>query len=129
MILFEEFVAIVLGGALGSVFRFMLSTAINEILPRNYPWGIWFVNIIGSLAMGVVAALFMHKYVDSVFFRTLVMIGFLGGFTTFSSYSLDTFFLFQNGEIFKACVYMVTSVVFSIAALAIGYVTTKAVLP
>lgn len=125
MILFQELMAVILGGALGSVLRFLLSRSVNEILPKNYPWGIWVVNLLGCLLIGVVAALFMHKFVTSVFSRTFVMVGVLGGFTTFSSFSLDTFSLFQEGEVAKALIYASSTVFISIIMTAAAFYVTR----
>ncbi len=124
----EELTAVILGGALGSLLRFLFSRFINDLLPKNYPWGIWVVNIVGCLVMGVIAALFLHKYLNSAFLRTFIMIGLLGGFTTFSSFSLDSLTLIQSGQFVTASLYILSTVILSIVATVIGFTAVSAIL-
>lgn len=128
MIFSDEILAVILGGAIGSLLRFLLSRFINELLPKNFPWGIWAVNITGCLVMGIVAALFMHKYVHSTFLRTFVMVGILGGFTTFSSFSLDSLTLFNQGQVITAYLYILSSVILCLLAVFAGYTAVSALL-
>lgn len=121
MIVYEEMIAVIIGGAVGALLRFLLSTVINQALPKNYPWGIWVVNILGCFAMGIIAALFAHKHMNSAFLRAGIVIGVLGGFTTFSSFSLDTFTLYQNSMQLTAVFYVISTVVLSILATWLGF--------
>ena len=128
---------IAIGGALGSVTRylaiefftknFMKNFSAN--FPSNFPWPVFFVNIIGSMLAGILYY-FMIRYFDSfdVRIKNLVMIGFLGGFTTFSTFSLDFFRLFTAGQIGLALTYTIASVTISITALFFGFYLTKLIL-
>lgn len=121
MAFFKEIIAVLVGGAIGSLLRFLSSRAINEFMPKNYPWGIWVVNILGCFVMGIFAGLILHKYINSVFIRTLLTIGLLGGFTTFSSFSLDTLVLAQNNQIGLALVYVFSTLLLTLGAVSLGF--------
>lgn len=113
-----------IGGGLGAMSRFALTQATASI-SKQIPLGILFCNIIGSLVIGMVAAflletkLFNEKI--STYVRSLFVTGFLGGFTTFSSFSLYILNLLQRGEIFIALGYVLVSVLVSLFAVIIGY--------
>ena len=103
-----------LGGGLGSMSRFGLSELIYKLLGKSFPHGIMVVNILGCLMIGILAALFQKErlfdHFMTPYFRNLLITGFLGGFTTFSSFSLDALLLFQKGEWLKAVIYILLSV-------------------
>lgn len=128
MILVREMIAVLIGGAIGSVSRFLLSSFINEILPKNFPWGILFVNIIGSLAIGILSGALVGRFALSAAWRAGIFIGFLGGFTTFSSFSLDTVSLMQTQAYGTATINVVASLFFSLAATAVGLLIGRALI-
>jgi len=105
----NQIVAIGIGGALGSMARFGLSTWVYALLGRNFPYGTFVVNVLGCLAMGVLFVLFTERFSDSSVLRAGVLIGVLGGFTTFSSFSIETFNLIEQGEAAKAGLYVLSS--------------------
>lgn len=123
-----EMLAVLCGGAIGAAGRFLLSRFVSELLPKNYPWGIWVVNLSGCFLVGVIAACYLQKEVESLFLRTFLLLGILGGFTTFSSFSLDTMTLLQNGEFVLAITYVLSTVFFSIGATFLGFCLTRGVL-
>ncbi len=125
MILVEEIIAILIGGAIGSLARFGLSTGVNQLLPKNFPWGILVVNVLGCFIIGLLATALVGRYELSVFWRAAIFIGFLGGFTTFSSFSLDTMTLLQSGAVVAATTNIVASLFFSLIATAVGIVVGK----
>ena len=104
------------GGGLGAVSRFLVTTALAGKL-GNFPLGTLAANLIGSLLMGLVVGILAGR-ADSV--RLFVAVGFLGGFTTFSSFSAETLALIQNGQLFAAAVNVVVSVAAGLTACAIG---------
>ena len=104
------------GGGLGAVSRFLVTTALAGKL-GNFPLGTLVANFFGSLLMGLVIGILAGRF-DSV--RLFVAVGFLGGFTTFSSFSAETLALIQNGQIFAATANVVVSVVAGLLACAIG---------
>lgn len=115
-----QLAAIGLGGALGSMARFGLSTWVYSILGRNFPYGTFAVNVLGCLAMGVLFVLFTDRFGDSAVLRAGVLIGVLGGFTTFSSFSIETFNLIEQGETAKAAVYIAGSLVVCVVSTWLG---------
>ncbi|MHA1158720.1 MAG: fluoride efflux transporter CrcB [Alphaproteobacteria bacterium] len=116
-----------LGGGLGAAARFGVTTATLRLFGPALPWGTLTVNVIGSLAMGVLWAA-VSAYLDTlpVQVRLFVATGFLGGFTTFSAFSLDALLLWERGDSGLAAAYVVASVVLSIAALAAGFALARA---
>ena len=104
------------GGGLGAVSRFLVTTALAGKL-GNFPLGTFAANLIGSLLMGLLIGILAGR-ADSV--RLFVAVGFLGGFTTFSSFSAETLALIQNGQIFAAAINVVVSVAAGLTACAIG---------
>ncbi len=117
-----ELLAVASGGAIGAFLRFVLSRFMNELCSKSYPWGIWAVNILGCFLMGIAAAFYLQKVTpDTYFWRTFLMVGLLGGFTTFSSFSLDTLLLLQRGELITAMVYVVSSLLLCLAATFCGF--------
>ena len=121
---------VAIGGALGSVTRYLTIELFTRHfirnLPAHFPWPVFLVNIIGSLLAGILYY-FMIKYFDhfDIRIKNLLMIGFLGGFTTFSTFSLDFFRLFTAGQIGLALTYALSSVTISILALFFGFYLTK----
>ncbi|MFT6834231.1 MAG: CrcB protein [Francisellaceae bacterium] len=118
---------ILLGGGLGAVSRFLLAGYVYHHLGKAFPYGILACNIIGSLVIGFSAILFLQKFPGASIWQSAVITGFLGGFTTFSSFSLDTITLIQEGFITKAVLYIVLSVGISLVALVIGMYIGKLV--
>jgi fluoride exporter len=116
------------GGALGSATRHLMNTGISRLVGANFPWGILLVNAIGCFVMGMVAAgLLRLALPDAV--RLFLATGFLGGFTTFSAFALDTMKLVQSGQTGLAAVYVLSSVLLSLAAVFIGFYVMRGMLP
>lgn len=105
------------GGALGSVARYFAAGLLGRTFGTAFPWGTLAVNIVGSFAMGMVVELIALKFSASQELRAFLAVGVLGGFTTFSSFSLDTAVLFQRGEFGHAMVYVLASVMGGLFAL------------
>ena len=105
-----------IGGGLGAVSRFLVTTALAGKL-GNFPLGTLTANFFGSLLMGLVVGILAGRF-ESV--RLFVAVGFLGGFTTFSSFSAETLALIQGGQIFSAVVNIAVSVIAGLLACAIG---------
>lgn len=119
---------IALGGAVGSVARYLMGRAVQGALHLEFPTGTLAVNILGCLIIGVLAKFFMHSQTELPL-RATLMIGFCGGFTTFSSFSLETLGLIQGGEWGKAATYVVLSALICIAATAAGFAIAKPLNP
>lgn len=115
---------VALGGALGSVSRFLLGPAIQRAFSITFPVGTLFINVAGSLLLGVVAGLAIGGTV-SPNARAFLAIGFCGGFTTFSAFSLETILLLESGHVARGTAYILSSVVLSVLAAWIGMITAR----
>ncbi|WP_136161359.1 fluoride efflux transporter CrcB [Sphingomonas flavalba] len=115
------------GGAIGALLRYQLGRVSMLLLGPNYPWGTLFANLIGGLAMGLLAGLLGRLSGSGEALRLFVGVGILGGFTTFSAFSLDTALMIERGTLFAAAVYVTVSVVGAVAALFAGLALARAV--
>ena len=118
----NQLIMIAAGGAAGSLMRFMLSTGVHRVVGRDFPYGTLSVNIIGSLFMGLLYILLIERASVGVEWRALLLIGFLGAFTTFSTFSVETLNLLENGELIKAGVNVILSVLLCIFAAWAGMI-------
>jgi len=112
--------AVALGGALGSVMRYLLDGFIQSVVRSDFPFGIFIVNITGGLVMGLLTELMALKWNVSLEARTFLITGVLGGYTTFSTFSLQSALLIERHAYGMAAVYIVGSAVLSILALFAG---------
>ncbi|MDA4843828.1 fluoride efflux transporter CrcB [Hoeflea poritis] len=117
---------VALGGAVGATLRHLANLATLRMFGPGFPWGTLTVNIVGSFAMGLFIELLMRRLDGSQELRLLIATGVLGGFTTFSAFSLDFAVMWERGALLNASVYAVSSVVLSIAALFAGLATVRA---
>ncbi len=110
------------GGALGSVARFWLTTLMINLAGAGFPWGTLLINIVGSFLIGLFGISTGHLGRFSVpsEIRVFLMVGICGGFTTFSSFSLQTYELAHAGEVLRAGLYIVASVVLCLLAVWLG---------
>jgi CrcB protein len=113
-------VAVFVGAGLGGVLRHGLNAAITAWLGAAFPYGILAINVIGSTAMGLVAAWFVSSGDADPSMRLFLATGILGGFTTFSAFSLDTVALIERGEAGAAALYVAASVGLSVLGLCAG---------
>jgi CrcB protein len=121
MVTLHALATVALGGALGAALRFLAGAWAVRALGSGFPYGTIGVNVLGSLAMGAAAALVLERYPDaSPVIRNLLMTGVLGGFTTFSAFSLDALMLIEKGRMAAAAAYVGGSVTLSILALWAG---------
>ena len=118
----NQVLAIAAGGAVGSVLRFWMSTWVHSFAGRSFPYGTLTVNVVGCLAMGFLFVLFFDRLSDNAVLRAGILIGVLGGFTTFSSFSIETFSLIEQGAWFKAFINMFGSLVLCVAATWVGVI-------
>lgn len=118
---------IALGGALGSVARFWVAEAISTYFTTDFPWGTIVANVSGCFTIGVIAALTGDgRTLAAMQTREFLMIGVLGGYTTFSSFSLQTLLLAQNGEWLRAGANVGLSLVACLAAVWLGHMAASA---
>lgn len=113
-----NFIYVAIGGAAGASLRYAAGLWITRLFGHGFPLGVMTVNIVGSFLMGVFVVFAAQRSLTHL--SPLVMTGFLGGFTTFSAFSLEAVTLFERGQIGASGVYVATSVVGSIVALFAG---------
>lgn len=117
---------VALGGAIGSTLRYLVGLASGWLFGIGFPWGTIAVNIAGSLAMGLVIGLAASKFQLTNELRVFIATGILGGFTTFSAFSLDFALLFERKDYGLAGLYLAGSVGLSILALFAGLYLVRA---
>jgi len=111
---------VLFGGALGTGCRFWLSLFINSSFKPTFPYANLIINVSGSLVIGILAELFETRMLASPTVRAALMTGVLGGYTTFSSFSLETFSLLRGGQIWLALLNALGSVLLGLIAVWIG---------
>jgi CrcB protein len=117
---------VALGGAIGAATRFLANAAVMRAIGPGFPYGTMIVNVAGSFLMGVLVVVLALK--GGTRFAPFLMTGVLGGFTTFSAFSLDAFTLWERGQVALAGAYVAGSVVLSIIALVLGVFTMRGLL-
>lgn len=120
-IFYKEITVVALGGAFGSVMRFLLSRTVQLALPyAELPWGTITCNILGAFIIGILFGVFELKLLLNPLWRATLIIGVLGGFTTFSSFSLDTVALLQKSAYHAAFMNVFISIVVCLLATSVG---------
>ncbi|MGY6274547.1 fluoride efflux transporter CrcB [Methylomonas sp. MgM2] len=118
----SQLIAIAVGGSVGAVLRFLVANGIYTVLGRNFPHGTLFVNTLGSLLMGLLTELLIQRFAMAAEYRAAILVGFLGAFTTFSTFALETLYLFEEGNLLKAFLNIFLSVVLCLTACWFGLI-------
>ncbi len=118
----RDVVLVAAGGAVGSLLRFWVGLLVQRFVSGAFPWGTLLINIVGSFVIGAFAALVgsAGRYEGNDMLRLLVMVGLCGGFTTFSSFSLQTLMLLRSGDAVGACANIAASVALCVIATMTG---------
>ena len=116
----QQLLAIAGGGALGAIFRFGVSNSVHRLLGRDFPYGTLVVNTVGSLLMGLCFVLLVERMAVSAEWRSALLVGLLGAFTTFYTFSFETLALFNAGAPIKALVNIMISVMLCLLATWLG---------
>lgn len=120
---------VALGGAIGSVSRYLLNDRVRAVLGTGWPSGIFTINVLGGFLMGCLVGALAHRGgADQERWRVLVGVGVLGGFTTFSAFSLDVALMVERREWAAAMLYSIASVVLSVVALFAGLMLMRKLL-
>jgi len=122
----NTFGLVALGGAIGAMLRYGVILSAGRVLGSGFPMGTMIVNVAGSFIMGIMAILLMERMQGSTLIP-FVMVGILGGFTTFSSFSLDAMILLEKGRAMAAAGYVFGSVGLSISALFLGFFFARSI--
>jgi len=117
-----QLLIIAAGGAIGAMLRFLVSNGVYAMAGRDFPYGTLTVNVLGSLLMGILYVLLVERVAFAVEWRAFLMIGVLGAFTTFSTFSIETMLLIESGEPTRALINMLGSVVLCVMATWAGVV-------
>jgi len=125
--MFGTLLSVALGGALGASLRYLTNVSVMRLVGPGFPYGTIAVNVLGSFLMGMLVVVLARR--GGLELAPFLMTGVLGGFTTFSAFSLDTLTLFERGEISLAGLYVGMSVFLSLAAIAVGVLVTRALMP
>lgn len=121
------FLAVAAGGAIGSVARYGTMIWIGRLLGTGFPYGTLIVNAAGGFVMGVLIELMALIWSPSEAMRAFLTVGIMGGYTTFSTFSLDAWLLIQRGDYGLGAIYIIASVILSIGALVAGLHLTRMV--
>ena len=121
-------IAVAAGGAVGAVGRYLVVSGVGHWIGHGFPWGTLVVNVLGSIAMGVLVEVMAVVWSPSPEVRALLVVGVLGAFTTFSTFSLDVVVLIDRGELLPALAYILASVVVCVAGLYAGMHGMRAIL-
>ena len=120
--------AVAAGGALGAVGRYMVMSQVGHWLGTSFPYGTLTVNVLGSFVLGVLVEVMALAWSPSAELRALLVVGMLGAFTTFSTFSMNVVLNYERGELAVTALYIVASVVLSIAAFFAGLALMRVIL-
>ena len=116
---------IALGGAFGAVLRFAISSGTAAVLGRDFPYGTLLVNVVGSCLIGVLYVVLTERVIAGAGWRAFLVVGLLGALTTFSTFSLETLQLLENGALTQAALNVAANVVLCLAACWFGLILVR----
>jgi CrcB protein len=117
---------VALGGAIGSAARYALAGAVHRFAPPYFPYGTFVVNVAGCLAFGFIFAVSEQRFVIGPPLRAFLLVGVLGGFTTFSSFTFETFQLLRDGELLLSGINAVGQLIVGLTAFWLGTTIVRA---
>lgn len=121
----QQLILIAVGGAIGAMMRFGVSNGVHALFGRDFPYGTLTVNVLGSMLIGFFYITLLERMSLGPEWRAFIVIGILGAFTTFSTFSLETFNLIESGEVFKAAANILLSVTICLLAAWIGIIVAR----
>jgi CrcB protein len=110
-------IAVAVGGSIGSVARYLVGIGSGKLFGTDFPWGTLIINVTGSFLIGAFVGLFALKWNLPQAMRLFLTVGICGGYTTFSTFSLDAWYLIERGQSWASAAYMIGSVILSVGAL------------
>ena len=123
--MFKTLMFIAVGGAFGAMLRFLSQATVYELYGKTFPLGTLFVNVTGSFLMGLLSIFLVEKFNLGAEWHMAILVGVLGSFTTFSTFSIETLVLFEQGDVLKAMTNVMLSVVLCIGAVWAGAFLAK----
>lgn len=124
----QTWIAIAFGGAAGAILRWLMTNGMYRWFGRDFPWGTLSVNVLGSFAMGLLVLLFIERVDPAPALRLGVLVGFLGAFTTFSSFAVETVHLIQDDAPLRAFLYVFASVGACVTAVLAGMLVARQII-
>ena len=121
----NQVVAIAVGGALGALSRYWMVGFVSRLFERNFPYGTLAVNVVGSFLIGIGYIVIVQRLQVASEWHAVLMVGFIGAFTTFSTFSLETVSLMQEGRLIAAFIYIFSSVLVCLLATTAGILLAK----
>lgn len=118
--------AVAVGGAIGSIARYLVGIAAGKLLGFDLPWGTLIINVTGSFLIGLFVGLFATRWDLSQAARVFLTVGICGGYTTFSTFALDAWYLIERGQVAATAAYAIASVILSIGALIVALQIVRA---
>jgi fluoride exporter len=122
---FENLILIAVGGACGALMRFGISSGVAAVFGSGFPFGTLVVNVVGSLLIGVLYVFLTERLMGGAGLRALLVVGLLGAFTTFSTFSIETLQLIENGEAARALANVLANVVLCLSACWLGLIMVR----
>ncbi len=123
--MWRTLILIAIGGGIGSILRYLTSVTATKYFPGLFPWGTLIVNVLGCFVIGILIGLFDRQQMPNQDFKYLLITGFCGGFTTFSTFAAENINLFQSGNYLAAFSYTALSVIICLAATWCGMLLLK----
>lgn len=121
----NQLLAIACGGAIGALLRYWAANAVNTRMGTGFPFGTLTVNVLGSLVIGFLYIWLLDRMSSGPALRAFLMIGLLGAFTTFSTFSIETLNLLESGQLARALLNVLVSVTVCVAAAGLGVLTAR----
>jgi len=123
----QHLAGIMVGGALGALLRYLASSGVYAVMGKAFPYGTLLVNVLGSFLMGLLSIWLLQKMEQGSFWHMTLLVGFLGAFTTFSTFSMDSLNLFIQGHTFRAFLNIISNVCLCLLAAWLGIQLARAV--
>ena len=118
---------VAIGGAIGTALRYITARFLYMLLGEGFPIGTLAVNVLGSFLVGLLITLLLERVLNNTMWRAFIQIGFLGGYTTFSSFSWETLGLYQQGQFALAILNIILNVSLSLVAVIVGTILARSI--